>query len=270
MMTPLHGVWEIGMITVDRLTRASRDILKRTTWRYVDDVSFECHSGEVFGIIGPNGAGKTTLMRMLSTLLPPTSGTATVAGHDILDDPDGVRENIGFVSPSHGLYIRMTARENIRYFGLLNGISWNEIDEIVADVIKWLGLTEWADKTPPQLSSGVKQRVSIARAIVHQPPVLLFDEPTNGIDDASTEAILQFIRECRKEGQVVLFCSHILSQIEQVCDRVAILNRGRILAIGTPAELCESMECDRLETAYRAILDADKAVQREAQRRSLE
>jgi sodium transport system ATP-binding protein len=246
------------MITVDGLTK-SFNSTDRKKVDSVDHVSFECHSGEVFGIIGPNGAGKTTLLRMLSTILEPTSGHATVAGYDICEFPDAVRQNIGFVSPSHGLYDRMTVRQNLRYFGLLNGISKNEIDEIIDEVIRWLGIQEYANTICKKLSTGIRQRVSIARAIVHQPPVIFFDEPTNGLDDASTAAILKFIRDCRKEGQAVIFSTHIMSQVEAICDRIAVMVRGRIVAVGTLDELRESTGETGIEDVYKSITRKSEA-----------
>lgn len=203
----------------------------------LNGVTFACRSGEILGIIGPNGAGKTTLMRVLATLIPADSGRATVAGHDVAADPDAVRESIGFVSPSHGLYERMTPRENVRYFGLLSGIPKHDIDAVVDDVLRSLSLGRDADVPVRMLSTGMRQRVSLARAIVHQPPVLLLDEPTNGLDLPSARIVLDFIRESRREGQAVIFCTHIMEHAEDVCDRVAVLDRGRIAAEGTLSEL---------------------------------
>lgn len=246
------------MITASNLTTVFRTAFKRDVLA-LDDVSFECGSGEVLGLVGPNGAGKTTLMRVLSTLIRPTSGTACVAGYDILTHPDQVRENIGFVSPSHGLYDKLTIRQNLEYFGLLNGIPKHEIAEIVTEVIDWLELTEYAKAniTCGNLSTGLRQRVSIARAIVHQPPVILFDEPTNGLDAELTDIVLDFIRDCRKEGQAVIFSTHLIEQAERTCTRIAVMVRGRIVEVGTPGELCERMGKGSLVEAYREILDEE-------------
>lgn len=233
------------MITVDNLTKSFRKNRGEESL-VVDHASFECGPGEVFGIIGSNGAGKTTLMRMLATIVPPTSGYACVAGFEIGRYPEAVRGNIGFVSPSHGLYDTMTVHEFLRYFGLLNGISKHEIGEIVDEVIEWLKITEYAGMKCKKLSTGIRQRVSIARAVVHQPPVLLLDEPTNGLDVESTRIVLDFIRSCRDEGQAVIFSTHIMDQAEEVCDRIALMHRGRILAIGTLAELSARTGAKRL------------------------
>lgn len=225
----------------------------------LNGVTFACRSGEILGIIGPNGAGKTTLMRVLATLIPADSGRATVAGHDVAADPDAVRENIGFVSPSHGLYERMTPRENVRYFGLLSGIPKRDIDAVVDDVLRSLSLGGDADVRVAALSTGMRQRASLARAIVHQPPVLLLDEPTNGLDVPSARIVLDFIRESRREGQAVIFCTHIMEHAEDVCDRVAVLDHGRIAAEGTLSELQARTGDKRLTDIFLKIWRAESA-----------
>jgi len=240
------------MIEVKNLTK-SFEKARGESVRALDGVSLSCRPGEVFGIIGPNGAGKTTLLRVLSTLILPTSGTATIAGHDILTDADAVRESIGFVSPSHGLYDTMTVRENVRYFGLLSGVPKQDIDAVIQDVMVALSIADQANVLCKKLSTGIRQRVSIARAIVHQPPVLFFDEPTNGLDVPSSRVILDFIRTCRKEGQVVVFCSHIMEHVADVSDRIAVMEQGKVVAVDTLDGMRERTGRERLDDIYLAM-----------------
>lgn len=210
---------------------------KRGVIRAVDDVSFACYPGEVFGVLGPNGAGKTTLLRMLATILEPTSGTATVAGYDVREQPQAVRASIGYLSGSTALYERMTAREMVTYFGALYGMSPELIAERVESVFTELDMHSFADGRCDKLSTGQKQRVSIARAILHQPPVLFFDEPTNGLDIVTARTITRFIRRCSNEGRTVIFSTHIMSEVEALCERMAIIYQGKLVAIGTLDEL---------------------------------
>jgi len=246
------------MIAAENLTKTFDKQGKKV--RAVDNVSFACAAGETLGIIGTNGAGKTTLLRMLATLLPADSGHATIAGHDVANESDAVRENIGFSSPSHGLYERMTARENVRYFGLLSGIPKQDIDAIVNDVLRSLSLSAEADTPVKALSTGMRQRVSLARAIVHQPPVLLLDEPTNGLDVPSARVILDFVHESGRDGQTVIFCTHIMEHVEDVCDRIAIMDKGRIVADGTLADLRARTGETRLSEVFLAITQSPATV----------
>src|SRR5579884_1284213 len=210
---------------------------KRGLIRAVDGVSFECHAGEIFGLLGPNGAGKTTLLRILATILEPTSGTATVAGYDIRTQPQEVRQNIGYLSGSTALYERLTAREMVRYFGALYGLTPEAIAVQTEQIFTELDMHEFADARCDKLSTGQKQRVSIARTIVHRPPVLFFDEPTSGLDVVAARTTTRFIRRCRDENRAVVFSTHIMSEVEALCDRIAVIYRGQIVAIGTLEEL---------------------------------
>jgi sodium transport system ATP-binding protein len=212
---------------------------KRGVIQAVRDVSFVCNPGEIFGLLGPNGAGKTTFLRMLATILQPTSGTATVAGFDIRHQPEEVRSHIGYLSNSTALYERMTGREMVSYFGALHGMSPEEIKARSEAIFTELDMDDFVDGRCDRFSSGQKQRVSIARTILHQPPVLFFDEPTNGLDILTARAITRFIRRFRNEGRTVVFSTHIMSEVEALCDRIAIIYEGQICAIGTLEELRE-------------------------------
>jgi sodium transport system ATP-binding protein len=223
-------------IVADRLTKLFSD-RGRGTVTAARDVSFECRAGEVFGLLGPNGAGKTTTLRMLSTVLRPTSGTATVAGRDIVADPIGVRRAIGFLSGNTGLYGRLTPRETLRYFGRLHRMEPGRLDARIEEVLDIFEIRPWADVRCESLSTGTRQKTSIARAIVHDPPVLILDEPTLGLDILVASAMVRFIAECRTRGKCVLFSTHIMSEVEKLCDRVGIIHRGEVRAIGTLDEL---------------------------------
>jgi len=194
----------------------------------VGGVSFRCERGAVFGLLGPNGAGKTTTLRMLSTLLSPDEGQAVLNGCDVRQDPAGVRASIGYLSASTGLYGRLTAREMIHYFARLQGVA--QAARRTAELVEQFEIGRFAHVRCDRLSTGMRQKVSIARALVHDPPILILDEPTAGLDVLVARTLLEFIEQARDSGRCVLFSTHIMSEAERLCDRIAILHRGRILA----------------------------------------
>jgi len=216
----------------------------------VDEVSFRCEPGKIYGLLGANGAGKTTTLRMLATLLRPTSGTARVAGYDVIDDPEAVRKQVGFLSTATALYDRLTAREMVEYFARLNGLNNQRLHERADVLIARLGMEEFADRRCEKLSTGMKQRVSIARTLVHNPTVMIFDEPTAGLDVVNARATLQFIRECRDEGKTVVFSTHVMSEAEKLCDTIGIIHRGRLVAEGTLEDLQERHGEGELEEIF--------------------
>ena len=224
------------MIAADCLTKVYNDP-KRGEVVAVDSVSFECVEGEIFGILGPNGAGKTTILRTMATILEPTSGTALLNGYDVRDEPQSVRGSIGYLSGETGLYGRLTPREILRYFGQLNRYPEEKLDPRVEELIDLFEMREFAGVRCEKLSTGMKQKVSIARAVIHDPPILILDEPTAGLDILVADALLTYIEECRGAGKCIVFSTHIMSEAERLCDRIAILNRGAILDIGTLEEL---------------------------------
>ncbi|MGL4550100.1 MAG: ATP-binding cassette domain-containing protein, partial [Gemmataceae bacterium] len=234
------------MIRVDRLRKSFRD-LRRGVVHAVDEVSFEARPGEIFGLLGPNGAGKTTTMRILCTVLKPTEGTATLAGYDVVTQPALVRQNLGFMSANTAIYDRMTAWELIEYFGRLYGMTEERLRERMEFVFTTLQMNEFRDMLGAKMSTGMKQKVSIGRALVHDPPVLIFDEPTMGLDVLVARAVLKNIEMLRAMGKCVLFSTHIMREVERLCDRVAIVSRGKVAACGTLAELRERHGQDDLE-----------------------
>jgi sodium transport system ATP-binding protein len=242
-------LFQLLMIEVANLAKHFED-RKRGQVKAVDGVSFVCHPGEIFGLLGVNGAGKTTTLRMLATLLTPTGGTAVIAGADVVREPARVRQNVGFLSTATALYGRLTAREMVEYFGRLNGLDEAKLKERVDALFERLEMNEFKDGRCDKLSTGQKQRVSIARTLVHDPPVMIFDEPTNGLDVLAARTIVEFIRECRERGRTVIFSSHVMSEVARLCDRIAIIHRGRMCVTGTVAELRAHFDIEDLEELF--------------------
>jgi sodium transport system ATP-binding protein len=223
---------------------------KKGVVKAVDGVSITAKPGEIFGLLGVNGAGKTTMLRMLSTVLTPTSGTAEVAGYDVVKQAEKVRASIGFMSTSTALYGRLTSREMIEYFGELYGLKGSRLKERMDYVIEKLQLEEFLERLCDKLSTGQKQRVSIARTILHDPPVLFFDEPTAGLDVVSSQTVMQFIEEARDTGKTVVFCTHIMTEVDRLCNNVAVIHDGVIKAEGTVAQLKEQSGEENLERVF--------------------
>jgi sodium transport system ATP-binding protein len=223
-------------VMIEGLTKVFYDE-SRGEVRAVDGISFECEKGEIFGLLGANGAGKTTTLRILATILQPSSGTARLMGHDVQDEPEAVRRSLGFYSASTALYPRLTARETLEFFARINHYPPDRVAGRVDELIERFGISEYADARVEKLSSGMKQKVSIARTIAHDPPVLIFDEPTVGLDVINALEMQRVIRELRDDGKTIIFSTHIMSEAEKLCDRIAIIHRGDLLATGTLAQL---------------------------------
>jgi sodium transport system ATP-binding protein len=237
------------VIQVDNLMKSFRD-LRRGVVHAVDHVSFEARPGEIFGLLGPNGAGKTTTMRILCTVLRPTSGTARVAGYDLLTQSAAVRAHIGFMSMNTAIYDRMSAWEMVEYFGRLYGLEGERLRGRMEEVFATLQMNDFRDVLGAKMSTGMRQKVSIARAVVHDPPVLIFDEPTAGLDVLVARSVMQNIERLRDLGKCILFSTHIMREVERLCDRVAVVARGRVQACGTLAELRARYEEDDLEELF--------------------
>lgn len=224
------------MIDARNLSKSFRD-KKRGEIHAVESVSLTAAPGQIYGLLGANGAGKTTFLRMLATLLKPTSGSATVANHDVVADSNQVRANVGFLAASTALYGRLTAREMIEYFGRLNGLDGAALKDRVKLLADQLDMHEFLDRRCDKFSTGMKQKTSIARTLVHDPAVMIFDEPTLGLDVMTARAIVKFVRLCRDRGKTVIYSTHVMSEVEKLCDRIGIIHAGRLVAEGTLEEL---------------------------------
>ncbi len=237
------------MIEALQLSKRFED-KKRGEVRAVDRVSFRCQPGQIYGLLGANGAGKTTTLRMLATILEPSDGTARVAGYDIVKDSDKVRASVGFLSTATALYQRLSAQEMVEYFGRLYGLDEEVLHKRIDEIFDRLEMNEFRDRRCEKLSTGMKQKVSIARTLVHDPPVMIFDEPTVGLDVMTARTIVSFIRECRQRGKTVIFSTHVMSEAEKLCDTIGIIHAGHILAEGTLAELRERYRQGDLEEIF--------------------
>ena len=237
------------MIEARGLSKRFQD-KKRGEIRAVENVSFTCQPGRIYGLLGANGAGKTTTLRMLATILEPSDGTAIVCGHDVVEQPEEVRANVGFLSTATALYPRLTAQELVEYFGRLNGLDESTVNKRVEDIFNRLDMNGFRDRRCDKLSTGMKQKTSIARTLVHDPPVMIFDEPTLGLDVMTARTITAFIRECRDRGKTVIFSTHVMSEVEKLCDNIGIIHDGRLLAEGTLAELRQKHSEQDLEEIF--------------------
>jgi len=224
----------------------------------VDALTLDIRRGEIFGLIGPNGAGKTTTLRMISTVLKPTSGNVEVAGFNTVSHSDDVRRILGFLSGNTGLYKNLKAREMVEFFGRLYGMPENDLHERTKRLFEMLEMTEYAETLCDALSSGTKQKVNIARTIIHDPPILVFDEPTVGLDVMVARTLTDFIIGLRDVGKTVIFSTHIMREAERLCDRIGIIHKGELLALGTLTELLQKTETNNLEDAFFSLAETPK------------
>ncbi len=233
----------------------ARDLQKRfRSYHAVRGVSFTCYPGEVFGLLGPNGAGKTTTIRMLTTVLRPSSGTARIAGHDVVREPAEVRRAIGVLPENAGVYGRLTGREAIRYAGRLYGLAGAELERRIVDIADALELTPHLDRLSDTYSKGMKQKVNVARALIHNPRVVFLDEPTSGLDVISARSVRDFVLRFKAEGRCVILSTHMMEEAERLCDRVAIIAGGRIRAEGELEQLKADTGQD-LEEIFMAMVE---------------
>lgn len=237
------------MINFDRLAKSYGD------HPAVRGLTLEVRGGEVYALLGPNGAGKTTALRCLATLLAPTTGTAGVDGVDVRTDPLGVRRRLGFISAAMGLYERLTARELIAYFGRLHGMEGAALGRRVDELVERFGIGEFADRYCGRLSTGQRQRIGLARAVVQDPPALVLDEPTFGLDVISGESIYAFMREERARGKAILFSTHQMAEVDLLADRAGVLARGRLVAEGTPEAILQQTGEPNLARAFLRLVN---------------
>lgn len=218
--------------------------------RAISGIGFHVAAGEIFGLLGPNGAGKTTTLRILSTLLGADAGSALVAGHDVSREPEKVRASIGVVNGGMGLYDRLSGREILQYFGRLYGMDSKRIGERIAVLSEALELGETLERHSGSFSTGMRQKVVIARALLHDPPVIFFDEATSGLDIMTRRSLLDLVSRFASEGKAVVYSTHVMSEVEELCDRLAIIFRGEVAAQGTVPEILASTDSSGLEQAF--------------------
>lgn len=216
----------------------------------VDGVSFRAEDGQITGLLGPNGAGKTTALRMLYTLMAPDRGAVRVDGIDVAKDAEGARRRLGVLPDARGIYKRLTARENIEYFGRLHGLSGADLRTRSQRLIDALDMGEIADRVAEGFSQGQRTKTAIARALVHDPKNVILDEPTNGLDVMTTRALREFLKRLRNEGRCVLFSSHVMQEVAALCDRIVIIAKGRVVADGSAEELRSATGEANLEDAF--------------------
>jgi sodium transport system ATP-binding protein len=245
------------MIAIDGLAKAFG---RRREVQAVRGVTFDAPNGEITGLLGPNGAGKTTLLRMLATLVIPDAGRAKVDGLDVVADRYAVRSRLGVLSDARGLYPRLTARENVRYYGALHGLSGAALERRIDTLFATLDLAPIAERRAGGFSQGEKMKVAIARALVHDPATILLDEPTNGLDVMSVRALRDELRALRAQGKCVLFSSHVMQEVAALCDRIVVLSQGRVVAAGTAPELIVRAGTAGLEDAFVALLGSDEGL----------
>ncbi len=240
-----------ALIRVEGLTRLFGET------RAVDGLTFEVGEGEVFGLLGPNGAGKTTTIRILSTVIAPHSGRASVNGFDVAEHPEKVRSSLGVLTTQVGLYERFTARENVEYFARLYGMPEGEIGPRVTRLFQTLDALDFQDRRASGLSTGMRQKVAIARSVVHDPPVIIFDEPTLGLDVLASQTVRDFIEGARRQGKTVVLSTHDMHRAEKMCERLAVLHQGRLLACGSPREIMEEAGASSVEEAFVRLVEGE-------------
>lgn len=253
------------MISVEKLSKRFKLSRKQKqemgstsdTVMAVSEVSFTCRPGRVFTLLGPNGAGKTTSLRMLATMLKPTSGTIKVAGFDTVKEPEKVRSKIGFLTGSTALYERLTPNEIIKYYADLHGMDSKKFKERKEDLFKLLGIDEFAGRRIGKLSSGMKQKVSIARTMIHDPEVVIFDEPTVGLDVITARSIIQLIRKCKGEGKTIIFSTHIMGEVSLLSDDLAIIHRGKLLYNDTYENFLQQKKSRTIEDEFIRVVGGE-------------
>ncbi|MBU0708565.1 ATP-binding cassette domain-containing protein [Patescibacteria group bacterium] len=237
-----------ALVKVENLTKTFGKITA------LKGINFQAHKGEIFGLLGPNGAGKTTAIRVIATVLTPTTGSAVVAGFDICNQPVEVRKNIGVLTTETGVYERFTGRENLKYFGELFNIPRDQLTNRLNELIELFKMNEFIDRRAGEYSTGMKQKLAIARSIIHDPQIIIFDEPTAGLDVLASQTVLNFMRQARELGKCVILSTHRLSDAERLCDRAAIIHQGKIVGVDEISRLMEISGTNNLEDAFLQLI----------------
>jgi sodium transport system ATP-binding protein len=232
--------------------------IQQDSIKAIDNVSFECKPGRIFSLMGPNGAGKTTILRMIATILKPTSGNITVAGFNTIKEDQKVRQKIGFITGSTGLYERLTTNELVKYFADLYGVEKSVFEKRKGELYDILNITGFANKKIGQLSSGMKQKVSLVRTMIHDPEVVVFDEPTSGLDVIAAKNIIELIKQCKNQHKTVIFSSHIMSEVDLLCDDLAIIHKGSLLYNGPMDDFRKQMKTKNLTEEFIYLVETHK------------
>ena len=248
------------MIHVDRLAKSFQD-KKRGIVHALDHITFDVKAREIFGLLGPNGAGKTTCLRLLATILKPSEGTAEVGGADIVKSPEMVRRKIGFLSGDMGSYARLTPREVLTFFGRLNGLEGQRLRQRIDEMVDTFEFGEYANTKIDKLSTGMKQKVAIARTVLHDPPILILDEPSAGLDVPTARLIERFILHAKESGKCILFSTHVMEEAEYLCDRIGVVHQGKLKALGSMDQLREMTGKQRLREIFLDLLDMSERPQ---------
>ncbi len=248
------------MIQVEGLTKIFND-KKRGKVVAVNNLKFNCRKGEIFGLLGPNGAGKTTTLRILATIMLPTKGKAIVNGSNVVKEANKVRRQIGFLSSETGLYDRFTPRETIKFFGRINGMGDKIIEKRMSEVFHNLGMEDFQDVRVNRLSTGMKQKLSIARCIIHDPPILILDEPTVGLDIITARIVTEYVKDFREQGKCIIYSTHIMREAERLCDVIGIIHQGNLITQGTIEELKKNSLSDDLEEIFFALITKGKGLE---------
>lgn len=248
------------MIEAKQVSKVFRTGKGKDDVRAVDGVSFRCEPGRVFALLGPNGSGKTTLLGMISTLMSPEEGELRVSGFDSVRDGEEVRRRIGFLTGSAGLHEKLSGRETLEFFGELHGISGSVLRSKIAEMVEEFDLVEFIDRATGKLSMGQKQRIMIARTLIHDPEVVIFDEATTGLDVLAAKGLIDVIRACRDAGKTVLFSTHIMGEVTLLADDVTVLHKGRQIYSGTIDELKESQSGESMEEKFISLLERADAL----------
>jgi sodium transport system ATP-binding protein len=237
------------MIQVAGLTKVFND-KKRGKIVAVNNLKFNCREGQIFGLLGPNGAGKTTTLRILATMMLPTKGEVIINGSDVVKEANKVRRQIGFLSSETGLYDRFTPRETIKFFGRINGMEDKIIEKKMAEIFHNLNMEDFQDVRVHKLSTGMKQKLSIARCIIHDPPILILDEPTLGLDIITARTVIGYVKRFREQGKCIIYSTHLMREAERLCDVIAIIHQGNLIAQGTLEELKKNSSSEDLEEIF--------------------
>jgi sodium transport system ATP-binding protein len=237
------------VIQVAGLTKIFND-KKRGKVVAVNNLKFNCREGQIFGLLGPNGAGKTTTLRILATMMLPTKGEVIINGFEVVKDANKVRRQIGFLSSETGLYDRFTPRETIKFFGRINGMEDKIIEKKMAEIFHNLDMEDFQEVRVHKLSTGMKQKLSIARCIIHDPPILILDEPTLGLDIITARTVTGYVKRFREQGKCIIYSTHLMREAERLCDVIAIIHQGNLIAQGTLEELKKNSSSEDLEEIF--------------------